>query len=240
MKIAIVGNGIVGKATQEVIRKEHEICIHDPKQGLECDFRGCDAVFICTPTDCVQEYLNQLTYHSYVFIRSTIPFNIVQGTDFAVWPEFLTERTWRADATNPVALVCGGNDDQLQMLKEITMFDDYASRHDFKWHHTQNDVAAFMKNATNTFYAMKVTFANMLFETCNRNSMSYNMLKDCIKHDPRMGDMHWQVPGPDGKQGYGGNCFPDNLDIMLGQVDWIGKRLLNSVQEFNSIIREEE
>ena len=27
-------------------------------------------------------------------------------------------------------------------------------------------------------------------------------------------DVHFQVPGPDGNYGYGGKCFPNNLEIF--------------------------
>lgn len=237
MNIAIIGYGIVGQATKEVITGDHDIMIHDPEQQLTCDYKTADVVFICTPTEYVQQYLEELEYHSYVYVRSTIPVDYVQGSDIAVWPEFLTERTWKADATNPVCLICGGNEDQLEMLKNITMFDDFQVRNNFIWHRTDNATAAFMKNATNTFYAMKVSFANMLHETCQMKKMSYDKLKQCIKHDPRMGDMHWDVPGPDGKQGFGGKCFPANVKMMKEQVHWTGKKILSIVEEMNDILR---
>ena len=227
MKITIIGNGIVGKATQKTLNKDHSIRIHDTKQGIITNYRAADVIFICTPTDDTQEYINDLQGHPYVFIRSTIPFNLVKDTDFAVWPEFLTERTWKQDAVNPLCTICGGSIEQLQVLKEVTKFK--------KWFQTTNHTAALMKNATNVFYTLKVSYANMLHSLCQENDLSYNELKHCLKQDPRMGNVHWDVPGPDGQKGFGGKCFPANLELMIQQMTDNG--LLLEIQKYNKNIR---
>ena len=54
-------------------------------------------------------YLNELKDHELVFVRSTIQFEWVLNTNIAVWPEFLTERTWKEDAVNPLCCICGGS-----------------------------------------------------------------------------------------------------------------------------------
>ena len=82
---------------------------------------------------------------------------------------------------------------------------------------------------------MKVSFANILYDLCDKYNMSYDHLKDCILQDPRMGDEHWQVPGPDGKRGYGGKCFPQNLEIMKNQTD--DNDLLVEVERYNNNVR---
>ena len=33
--------------------------------------------------------------------------------------------------------------------------------------------------------------------------------------DPRLGDSHWGVPGPDGDFGFGGHCFPKDLAALI-------------------------
>ena len=52
-----------------------------------------------------------------------------------------------------------------------------------------------------------------------------------------MGSNHWDVPDPDGEQGYGGKCFPANLEIMKQQCNWTGKKILSQIKEFNDLIR---
>tara|TARA_B100001093_G_scaffold421610_1_gene413958 strand:- start:117 stop:827 length:711 start_codon:yes stop_codon:yes gene_type:complete len=232
MKVAIIGYGVVGKATEQILFNNNRsmLCgIHDPEQDLKCNYKDADVVFICTPTNEVEKYLKELKNKPYVFVRSTIPFALVKNTDFAVWPEFLTERTWQHDALNPTTLVIGGNVDQKQMLVELTGWTE--------WHLTENNIAAFMKNATNTFYCMKISYANMLYDTCQEEGMSFNELKHCLKQDARMGDTHWDVPGPDRHTGYGGKCLPKNLTMMKDQISSDSKKVLEQIEIYNTLIR---
>ena len=212
MKLAIVGYGTVGQATQRTLKKgfmnDTEFVIHDPGRNLNGTWKDADIIFICTPTDNVKEYLDAVPQekHHDIIIRSTIDYNIL-GDEFmsaGVWPEFLTERTWLEDSRNPICNVFGGSAKQLKLLKDITIFDNF--------YHTKPKIAALMKVATNSFYTMKVTFANILKDIAGDD---YHELQKTLVQDPRMAaDIHFQVPGPDGQYGYGGKCFPKNLEIF--------------------------
>lgn len=212
MKLAIVGFGTVGQATQRTLKKgfmnDVEFVVHDPDRNLNGTWQDADIIFICTPTDVVKEYLDAVPQekHHDIIIRSTIDFAIL-GDEFmsaGVWPEFLTERTWLEDSRNPICNVFGGSTKQLKLLKDITIFDNF--------YHTKPKIAALMKVATNSFYTMKVTFANILKDIAGDG---YHELQKTLVQDPRMAaDIHFQVPGPDGQYGYGGKCFPKNLEIF--------------------------
>ena len=207
LKIAIIGYGIVGKATHRTIQKHHTVLIHDPEQGYKSSYKIADIIFICTPTHIVKNYVDQLSDHKYTYIRSTIPFNIVRGTNFAVWPEFLTERHAEYDSVNPKTNVVGGNNDQFNALASATIFKDF--------HYTTNVYAALMKISTNIYFIQKVTYANMLYNLCKAEGLDYEQLKSVIGADERMWiNDHWEVPGPDGKKGWGGKCFPKNLELI--------------------------
>lgn len=230
--IAIIGNGIVGQATKRVITKYHKVQMHDPLQNLHCDYDLSDIVFICTPTKNVEEYLEKLKGHPFVYIRSTIPFKLVQGTNFAVWPEFLTERTAIHDSLNPKVNVVGGTSEQQDKLHEITIFN--------KFNYTSNVYAALMKLTTNVYFAQKVSFANVMYNMCQQHGLDYNKLKEVLGADARtwIAD-HWAVPGPDGKFGYGGKCLPENVEIMLGLVDGKDKDLITKYKKYNEVQRDE-
>ena len=212
MKLAIVGFGTVGQATQRTLKKgfmnDVEFVVHDPGRNLNGTWQDADIIFICTPTDIVKEYLDVVPQekHHDIIIRSTIDFAIL-GDEFmsaGVWPEFLTERTWLEDSRNPICNEFGGSAKQLKLLKDITIFDNF--------YHTKPKIAALMKVATNSFYTMKVTFANILKDIAGDD---YHELQKTLVQDPRMAaDIHIQVPGPDGQYGYGGKCFPKNLEIF--------------------------
>ena len=230
MKVAIVGYGVVGQATKNTLIDNLDFVIHDPDKNLNGTWKDADIIFICTPTDNVKEYLNAVPQekHHDIIIRSTIDYNIL-GDEFmsaGVWPEFLTERTWLEDSRNPICNVFGGSAKQLKLLQDITIFKNMVrvtrtdadmnivhqskGRHPF--YHTKPKIAALMKVATNSFYTMKVTFANVLKEIAGND---YHELQKTLVQDPRMAaDIHFQVPGPDGQYGYGGKCFPENLEIF--------------------------
>ena len=234
MKLAIVGYGTVGQATQRTLKKgfmnDTEFVIHDPDRNLNGTWKNADIIFICTPTDNVKEYLNAVPQekHHDIIIRSTIDYNIL-GDEFmsaGVWPEFLTERTWLEDSRNPICNVFGGSIKQLKLLKDITIFDNF--------YHTKPKIAALMKVATNSFYTMKVTFANVLKDIAGND---YHELQKTLVQDPRMAaDIHFQVPGPDGQYGYGGKCFPQNLD-MFGNFSTSAYFLASTIEKLNEKYR---
>ena len=42
---------------------------------------------------------------------------------------------------------------------------------------------------------------------------------DMLSRDERVGKTHLQVPGPDGKYGFGGHCFPKDTEALLYYAD---------------------
>ena len=52
-----------------------------------------------------------------------------------------------------------------------------------------------------------------------------------LTRDPRMGDSHMQVPGPDGKFGFGGHCFPKDTEAMLKYANDKNIKLMTILEE---------
>ena len=75
--------------------------------------------------------------------------------------------------------------------------------------------AELVKYVTNTFLSTKVSFANEMYKICEALELDYDKIIEMATLDPRLGDSHWGVPGPDGDFGYGGHCFPKDLDAIL-------------------------
>lgn len=207
MNIVIIGSGIVGSATAKTLN--YDVKFHDPELGMTEDYANADVVFICTPTDIAKKYIEELQFHPYVYVRSSIPFNLIQGTNVAMYPEFLTQRYWETECLNPVAIVIGCNFDQLVMLQRISKLDMNNA------HVTDNVTAALMKISTNALASVKITFMNYLFDLCNNNGLKYDDLIRAMKQDPRVGNEHLTVPGPDGQRGFGGKCFPENCQVLM-------------------------
>tara|TARA_B100000519_G_C13800328_1_gene230832 strand:- start:3 stop:389 length:387 start_codon:yes stop_codon:yes gene_type:complete len=97
-----------------------------------------------------------------------------------------------------------------------------------------------IKTTTNSFFATKVTFANMLYDVCGSLGINYdNMVEAMQEADPRVGDLHWQVPGHDGKRGFGGKCLPKELSSMIAisKQNNINCEPLQAVENYNKLAR---
>lgn len=240
MNISIIGAGIVGQATRLGLSDEHVIRYHDPMLELTCDYVNSDVVFVCVPTDLdpqtgnlnigiVESYLRDLEKHRYVYIRSTIPHTLVSGDcKFAVVPEYLREASWETDASNPSHNLIGGNTKQKQLLENITKR---------KYRKTTPEIAALSKMAMNSFLALKVHYANILYTHCQTHNLDYNMVKQCMLLDERLYDSHMDVPGPDGALGFGGKCLPKDLSALATLT---GNDVLDLITVNNFKIRNNE
>ena len=82
---------------------------------------------------------------------------------------------------------------------------------------------------------------NMIYSFCKEEGMDYEKIVECFVADGRVYNEHLSVPGPDGKLGFGGKCFPKDL-IGLTQVlrlKGVDVSILDSVYMYNERIRED-
>ena len=54
-----------------------------------------------------------------------------------------------------------------------------------------------------------------MYEICKSLDIDYDKVTEYALFDQRVGRSHLAVPGPDGDFGYGGHCFPKDLDAMI-------------------------
>ena len=74
--------------------------------------------------------------------------------------------------------------------------------------------AEMSKYVRNCFLATKVSFFNEIYTICQASNINYDNMIEGVKCDHRIGDSHCQVPGSDGKYGFGGTCFPKDLNAF--------------------------
>jgi len=96
-----------------------------------------------------------------------------------------------------------------------------------------------VKYVTNTFLSVKVSFANEIFQICDKLNIDYDKVIEYATHDERLGKSFWAVPGTDGDFGFGGHCFPKDLAALLflsENLDTVNN-VLTATQDTNNIVR---
>ena len=247
MKIGIIGNGFVGSAIMHgFVLHADDIMIYDkdPKRSthsFEDVANLSDVIFICVPTpmfesgecdltivnsvaedlskyDCMQEKV--------VVIKSTV----VPGTterlaekykkmSFVFNPEFLTERKARLDFINTSRIVLGG--DKKEAIDKVEQL--YRLRFPYtKVIKTDFGTAQLIKYMANCFFATKVSFMNEMYEVCEAIGGDWEAALEGFISDGRIGNSHIDVPGHDGDMGFGGKCFPKDINAMIKRCEEIG------------------
>jgi len=220
MNILIVGYGFVGTATEYLFKDTGtNISIEDPAHSyIFMEDEDLDYIFLCVPTNLdpdtgkldisilteVYEYWKD---KGKVVIRSTIgPDQVDLFPEAIMMPEFLREKHWQADVDDPSLPIITSDHkltDKLQVLLP----------HKVCWYLRPKEAMMF-KLARNTALAMRVALANELYDICETHKMDYNTIEYMLKEDPALGYSHWEVPGHDGKKGFGGKCLPKDLTHM--------------------------
>jgi hypothetical protein len=76
-----------------------------------------------------------------------------------------------------------------------------------------------LKLMKNCFLSAKVSLMNEFYDFCAATHTDYNTVTGLAKKDQRMGTSHFQVPGPDGRRGFGGTCFPKDTHSLYCQMN---------------------
>jgi UDPglucose 6-dehydrogenase len=102
--------------------------------------------------------------------------------------------------------------------------------------------AELFKYLANCFLATKVIFANEFKILCDKIDVDYGRIAEIAVLDKRLGHTHWRVPGPDGKLGFGGSCFPKDTQAFLSFAEELGLSLwlLQETTYINEDIREDK
>lgn len=200
----------------------------------------------------INEISKKLKTKPTVIIKSTIPVGVTQylddiiGTNIDVMfsPEFLTEANAVEDFKNQNRIVLGINrnsyDKELpQYVNNVkTMFNEiFMGRAEIVV--TGAPIAEMVKYVTNTFLATKVSYANEIYQLAEVNGIEYDEVIKIATLDKRLGDSHWMVPGPDGDFGFGGHCFPKDLQALryMAKQSDVETHVLDSVLHKNDSVR---
>lgn len=154
-------------------------------------------------------------------------------------PEFLTQRAANLDFINQNRYVFGGNDSDLEKVNDL-----YKSRFGktIRIINTSYESAEFIKYMCNTFFATKVSFLNEMYLISQKLNLDWEDLLEGFISDGRIGHSHVNVPGPDGKFGFGGACFPKDVSALIhfAQLNGIKLNTLEGAWKTNLMVRPEK
>ena len=161
-------------------------------------------------------------------------------------PEFLTEANSVQDFKNTNRIVVGGMEEDALIIckyfaeadpqKLVPTKDGPPMRLILQ---TDSTTAEMVKLFANGMLAAKVMFSNEIFLMCERLGISYNDVRSIACLDQRIGIGHTQVPGPDGDLGYGGHCFPKDVNSLraIAKDLGTGEKIISAMIERNEEIR---
>ena len=269
-KIGIIGRGFVGSAVefgfspQTGCDAEVRAYDKDPVKSihtLEETVNGSDFIFLSVPTPSnpdgsmhlgiLESALKDIESvnkrnGNIILIRSTV----VPGTtemlakkftklNIVFNPEFLTERSAKFDFINQSRFVLGGRKRNTARVAEL-----------FRWRfgdsipciETNFQTAEMVKYMNNCFFATKVSFLNEMRQVADECKVDWDMAIEGFVRDGRIGHTHLNVPGPDGKWGFGGSCFPKDIQAMisLGDKHDIDMNTLKGAWKTNCEVRPEK
>lgn len=240
IKVGIVGCGFVGGALKRWLEEHNpavKVLVSDPPKGMNDDLSAADIVFLQIHLQTDDDGTQNLTLMTDlikklpdvpVFIRTTIlpgtSERLSKATGHRVYfmPEFLTERTAYEDFCNQ-PMVFSGEVDLLSKIFKGKSFTRMTSLE-----------AEITKYAHNVFGAYKVTYWNAIYDYCKQKGADFENVHTGCLLSGYINRMHTDVPGPDGKLGYGGKCFPKDVNAFtkLTEGTPLG-RLLAPLHELN-------
>lgn len=264
IKIGVIGNGFVGSAVASGFSSE-EVKVYDknPESSTHSlrDVILQDFVFICVPTpmrdimgddcnlsiieSCFSE-IKSIGSNATFIIKSTVPIGTTDSLQEAHpelhiihSPEFLTAKLAKEDFINADRHIIGYTKYQHVAQEASSLF-----KYNFP-----NTPCLIMKSVesesvkyiANCFFATKVSFFNEMHLLIDKLGLDWDSIINGVISDKRIGGSHYQVPGHDGDKGFGGTCFPKDINALISTFEKNGldAKLLKSAWLVNLDVRKD-
>jgi len=270
-RIGIIGKGFVGSAVSNGFSpntgyNNATIKIYDKDESksvnsLEETVNESDFIFLSLPTPSNKDgsisikilhdsldAINQVNTNTnnILLLRSTV----VPGTSrmfqekyknirIVFNPEFLTERSAFLDFINQSRIILGGESELCSRVAKL-----YQDRfgNSIPIIQTNYESAELIKYMNNCFFATKVSFLNEMKLISDSVGANWEDALEGFILDGRIGHSHINVPGHDGKFGFGGSCFPKDVQALInfGRSIGINLNTLNGAWDTNLEVRPEK
>ena len=267
--ISIIGNGFVGSAVAYGFSHfQPKVYDVDPQRS-QCSLDEALAqacIFVCLPTPMVSveggkanlsimrgffKSIEKRTVDGVFVVKSTVPVGTTKQLQktfpqfkFVHNPEFLTAANAKNDFVNADRTVIGSSDiSALQTVLEL-----YQRQFpDIPVHVMTSDESELVKYTANCFLAVKTMFFNEIKLLSESFDADYSKIVAGVTADRRIGVSHTRVPGPDGDYGFGGTCFPKDINALIHTIDTIeynqkklpSSDILKAVWERNKQVRDD-
>lgn len=252
-KIAIMGTGMVGGALDRYFKTvNQEASVYDPPKGFNDSavLHEAEIIFVAVPTPFYLDgsgfddsFLHQavkaiptgdktIVFKSTILPGTTDRFQVAYPQHrFIFNPEFLTEVTADFDMVHPNRQIVGFTP---QSRRDAELVMGLLPRASFE-KIVPAKAAEFVKYFTNAFFALKVAYANQMFDLCQKSGVDYDVLKECAQAEPMVGKTHLEIFHK-GYRGYGGKCLPKDTRAIIQYANRLDVDLsiLKSAEEYNS------
>ncbi len=269
-RIGIVGRGFVGSAVEFGFSAQTgcdatvRIYDKDPSKSINSlvdTINESEFIFLSVPTpsnedgsinidilDKALEDISRLNKQkdNIILIRSTVTPGTTRSLqsrfknlNIVFNPEFLTERSAKFDFINQSRFILGGENKYTSRVGDL-----------MKWRfgtstpviHTDYETAELIKYMNNCFFATKVSFLNEMKMIADKCNADWSTAIEGFVRDGRIGHSHLSVPGPDGKYGFGGSCFPKDIQALISFSEDLDLNLptLQGAWNTNLIVRPEK
>ena len=261
--VGIIGNGFVGNAIYENLKNRVNTKSFDISPDKCIDTFGevisSDIIFVCLPTPMTVEGRCNTSYvfdffdnvpkgtNGLFVIKSTIPIGttekiIQKRSDLRIVhnPEFLTADNAKSDFLYCERNVIGGQKDYCEELESF-LYDTFNEWKNIPCFLVSSNESETIKYYANCYLAVKIAYFNNLYQTCQKFNSDYDTVRDAICEDHRIGAHHTKVPGPDGKFGFGGYCFPKDINALIYNLmeHDLDTQILKASWEYNRTLRDD-
>ena len=239
MDIGIVGLGVIGEACKYGFEKlGHTVSVHDIKFSTKIeDLLSTDITYICVPTpvdvdggggcdtsivESVVHSLDELEYKGIVAIKSTVKPTTTEkligltSLNLCFVPEFLRERCSISDFTENHDLLAVGTYSETVYEVVKRCHGNYPKSYEML---TPTE-AEILKYYSNVYNALRIIFANEMYEICDHVGADYTKIKDTFIKRGTTKDLYLDVN--DNFRGYGGVCLPKDTKALDAFVKEVG------------------
>ncbi len=241
-RVGVLGGGFVGSAVAFGFGSSNghqfDVKIYDidptrSTHSFDQMSKESDFIFACLPTPqsdngaidlkYIEEGIESLSkaidpFNQTIIVKSTVipgtcrRLSKKYGINIVSNPEFLTERRAKWDFINAAQVVIG-SDEKDSAAKVKSLYEKRFSSQ--KYIVTDSITSEFIKYMLNCFFSIKISFMNEMFQIGTNFGADWDAAVRGLVGDSRVADSHVTVPGPDGLLGFGGHCFPKDLNAMI-------------------------